>query len=218
MPGDGCAAASPTGAPHCANVASSPRQILVGPTLRIACLSVVTPGSVHVRVTRSPLRVARKSEGGFGNARDGGCGGPIVAHAVNINSAPIARKNVSVERLMRKKQTTRPPPLLNESRTAWKRVLERPAQEGEVGIVRLSSLSKNSDLYQGTAFSRAASSPQRSRALALRAPHSCRALCGKSGETTSTAYPANSFTASRNTFVCRSTSSASVCGDISAML
>jgi len=29
---------------------------------------------------------------------------------------------------------------------------------------------------------------------------------------------ANSFTASRNTFVCRSTSSASVCGDISAIL
>ena len=34
----------------------------------------------------------------------------------------------------------------------------------------------------------------------------------------SNAYPANSFTASRNTLVCRSTSSASVCGDISAML
>ena len=31
-------------------------------------------------------------------------------------------------------------------------------------------------------------------------------------------YAASSFTASRNTFVCRSTSSFSVCGDISAML
>ncbi len=31
-------------------------------------------------------------------------------------------------------------------------------------------------------------------------------------------YAANSRTASRNTFVCRSTSSASVCGDISAIL
>jgi hypothetical protein len=56
-----------------------------------------------MRVTCSPLRVARKSEGGFGNSSEGGCGGPIVAHAVNISGALRANKNVGMERFMRKK-------------------------------------------------------------------------------------------------------------------
>lgn len=60
-------------------------------------------GSVQVRVTCSPLRIARKSEGGFGNSSEGGCGGPIVAHAVNISGAPRASKNFGVARFMRKK-------------------------------------------------------------------------------------------------------------------
>jgi hypothetical protein len=54
-------------------------------------------------MTRSPLRAARKSEGGFGNSSDGGSGGPIVAHAVNISGVPRANKSFEVERLMRKK-------------------------------------------------------------------------------------------------------------------
>ena len=54
-------------------------------------------------VTRSPLRVARKSEGGFGNSSEGGCGGPMVAHAVNISGVIRANKNVGMERFMRKK-------------------------------------------------------------------------------------------------------------------
>jgi len=48
------------------------------------------------------LRTARKSEGGFGNSSDGGCGGPIVAHAVRINGAPTASRSVSVDHLMQK--------------------------------------------------------------------------------------------------------------------
>jgi hypothetical protein len=56
--------------------------------VRTVCRSVVTVGIVHVSVTLSPLRVARKSEGGLGNSSDGGCGGAIVAHAVSISDAP----------------------------------------------------------------------------------------------------------------------------------
>jgi hypothetical protein len=48
------------------------------------------------------LRAARKSEGGFGKSSDGGCGGPTVAHAVNISGAPKVNKNFGVEHLMRK--------------------------------------------------------------------------------------------------------------------
>jgi hypothetical protein len=49
------------------------------------------------------LRVARRSEGAFGNSSDGGCGGVIVAHAVNISGAPTASKNFRIKRVMRKK-------------------------------------------------------------------------------------------------------------------
>jgi hypothetical protein len=38
----------------------------------------------------------------LGSSSDGGCGGPIVAHAVNINGAPRASRSFGVERLMRK--------------------------------------------------------------------------------------------------------------------
>jgi hypothetical protein len=49
------------------------------------------------------LRVARKSVGGFGKSSDGGCGGPIVAHAVNMTEAHRASKPFVVGRFMRKK-------------------------------------------------------------------------------------------------------------------
>ena len=94
---------SPKGLLHCVNWIGNPRQIRVGPKLRTVCRSVVTLGIVQVRVTRSPLRAARRSVGGFGNSSDGGCGGPIVAHAVIINGAPSPSKNVSGERFMEKK-------------------------------------------------------------------------------------------------------------------
>jgi len=84
------AGASPTGDPHSFNTGSTPRQIRVGPTLRIRCRSVVIVGTVHVSVTRSPLRVARRSDGGFGNSSDGGRGGPIDAHPANQSGAPNA--------------------------------------------------------------------------------------------------------------------------------
>jgi len=47
--------------------------------------------------------VARRSEGGFGNTSDGGCGGAIEAHAVNISGTPTASENFSIKRVMRKK-------------------------------------------------------------------------------------------------------------------
>lgn len=51
-------------------------------------------------MTRSPLRAARRSNGGFGRFNDGGCGGPIVAHALNRRGAVRTRNRVRVERLM----------------------------------------------------------------------------------------------------------------------
>jgi hypothetical protein len=47
------------------------------------------------------LRIARRSEGGFGNSSEGGCGGATVAHAANISSATRGSKPVGVVRLMR---------------------------------------------------------------------------------------------------------------------
>jgi hypothetical protein len=69
------------------NSASALRQIRVSPTTFIFCRSVVTLGTVHVKLTRSPLRTARKSAGGFGNFSDGGFGGAMLAHAVNSSGA-----------------------------------------------------------------------------------------------------------------------------------
>jgi hypothetical protein len=39
----------------------------------------VTVGIVQLKTTVSALRTARRSDGGFGNASEGGSGGPIVA-------------------------------------------------------------------------------------------------------------------------------------------
>ena len=39
----------------------------------------MTVGIVQLKITVSALRTARRSDGGFGNASDGGSGGPIVA-------------------------------------------------------------------------------------------------------------------------------------------
>jgi hypothetical protein len=39
----------------------------------------------------------------LGKSSDGGCGGPIVAHAVNINGIPKTIKSIEAERLMLKK-------------------------------------------------------------------------------------------------------------------
>jgi hypothetical protein len=77
------------------------RQIRVGPTTRIACRSVVMPGTVQVRVTRLPLRAARRSCGGFGKSRDGGCGGLMVAQFVEISIAAAATGSKSAESFMR---------------------------------------------------------------------------------------------------------------------
>src|SRR5207237_4612582 len=67
---------SPAGVAHEVSTVSSPRQISVGPGSRTLCRSVVSAGIVQVRRTLPPLRVARRSVGGFGNWSEGGCGGP----------------------------------------------------------------------------------------------------------------------------------------------
>jgi hypothetical protein len=46
------------------------------------------------------LRAARRSEGGFGNSSDGGCGGAIEAHAVNISGIPTASKNFGIKHVI----------------------------------------------------------------------------------------------------------------------
>jgi hypothetical protein len=57
---------------------------------------------VQVSRTLLPLRTARKSDGGFGNSNDGGCGGAIVAQAVSTSSAH-GTASILAENFMRKK-------------------------------------------------------------------------------------------------------------------
>src|SRR6267142_716866 len=71
-PAPGYTSDSPTGVPHCVNSVASVLQMRVRPILRTICRSVVEVGMVQVSVTRSPLRTARRSEGGFGKSSDGG--------------------------------------------------------------------------------------------------------------------------------------------------
>lgn len=92
----------PTGVPHSVNSGCSPRQISVGPRLRIRCRSVVTVGIVQVSVTLFPLRDARTSVGGVGKLSDGGSGGPIFAHAVRIDRAANNSSSFLGRRLMQK--------------------------------------------------------------------------------------------------------------------
>jgi hypothetical protein len=53
--------------------------------------SVVSAGVLQVRVTVFPLRMARKSEGGLGNSREGGSGAPVWAQPAS-NTQRIATK------------------------------------------------------------------------------------------------------------------------------
>jgi hypothetical protein len=94
-------ATCPTGVPHSFNWSAGLRQICVAPTLRIVCRSVVIIGTVQVSVTLLPLRVARRSCGGLGKLREGGCGGAIVAQSVKISVAPSASSSGRAERVMR---------------------------------------------------------------------------------------------------------------------
>src|SRR5579872_5913548 len=64
--------------------------------------SVVLAGIVHVKVTLSPFRCARRSEGGFGNSSDGGVGGPIEAHPASAPSAAIATSTCPFKSFMRR--------------------------------------------------------------------------------------------------------------------
>src|SRR5208283_333583 len=68
-----------TGFSHAAMSASTPRQIRVGPSERKLSWSVVSAGSLQVRVTKFPLRATRRSEAGLGNSSDGGSGTPVWA-------------------------------------------------------------------------------------------------------------------------------------------
>jgi hypothetical protein len=58
-------------------------------------------------MTLSPLRRARKSVGGCGNFNEGGCGGRIVAQAVNASAVLNARSNPLRVRLIEKEQPSR---------------------------------------------------------------------------------------------------------------
>src|SRR5882724_10554440 len=51
------------------------RQMRVGPWKRMPSPSVVSVGSVQVRTTLLPLRIAWRSETGVGNSSEGGKGG-----------------------------------------------------------------------------------------------------------------------------------------------
>src|SRR5579872_3000595 len=64
--------------------------------------SVVLAGIVHVKVTLSPFRCARRSEGGFGNSSDGGVGGPIEAHPASAASAATATSTCPFKSFMRR--------------------------------------------------------------------------------------------------------------------
>src|SRR5579863_10506809 len=71
--------------------------------MSITCRSVVEVGIVQVRVTFSPFREACRSDGGLGRSSDGGCGGPIVAHAVNSSGTHQGSESQTLEHLMRRK-------------------------------------------------------------------------------------------------------------------
>lgn len=76
--------------------ASKLRHISVFPKYRNFWRTVVREGMVQVSTTLSPLRAARRSEGGLGNSSEGGSGGPIEAQPVQnevaIASSKVARK------------------------------------------------------------------------------------------------------------------------------
>jgi hypothetical protein len=97
------AAVRPTGVPHFVSVGSAPRQISVSPKLRAVLRSVVNAGMVQLSRTLFPLRTARKSDGGFGNLSDGGCGGFGLPQAVKTSWMPRIGRIVREKRLMRQK-------------------------------------------------------------------------------------------------------------------
>jgi hypothetical protein len=68
----------------------------VGPRYRTVWRSVVRVGTVQVSVTRSPLRPARRSEGGFGSSSDGGSGGPVWAHPESRTLRAVAKPRLRV--------------------------------------------------------------------------------------------------------------------------
>jgi hypothetical protein len=76
--------------------------MFVFPKYRTLCRSVVRSGTLHVSVTRSPLREARKSDGGFGNSSDGGLGGPIDAHPQRQKQPATISNIFPVRTLMRR--------------------------------------------------------------------------------------------------------------------
>src|SRR5208282_2223904 len=70
--------------------------------------SVVTVGSLQLRVTRLPLRLARRSFGGLGSSSDGGSGGPSWAQlASSRQSVGGAMKFISLSFIRNKKEYQR---------------------------------------------------------------------------------------------------------------
>ena len=94
---DGCDGAwgagnSPTGFSHGFIPVSRLRQIRVGPKLRIVWRSVVNVGTLQVRYTWLPLRIARRSVGGFGSSSDGGSGGLVEAQPASRVASTSAKQ------------------------------------------------------------------------------------------------------------------------------
>jgi hypothetical protein len=67
------------------------------------------------------LRTARKSKGGFGNSSDGGCGGPIEAHAVIITAAPTAISSLPKRIFIQKKTDYQNSTLPPAEQTDWRK-------------------------------------------------------------------------------------------------
>jgi hypothetical protein len=85
------------------------RHISVFPKYRTFWRTVVRDGIVQLSSTLSPLRTARRSDGGLGTSSDGGSGGPIEAQPVQIKVAATSSRVAREMLIGRATEYTREP-------------------------------------------------------------------------------------------------------------
>src|SRR5208283_1511855 len=79
--------------------------------------SVVRVGSLQLRVTRLPLRLARRSDGGLGSSSDGGSGGPSWAQLASKRQSAVRAICFLESRFMREKDRVTEAERVDEAQT-----------------------------------------------------------------------------------------------------